>query len=261
MSQAPLFSLEETDTVRPLPVYAAHALKSWSRCKKQFYYQTICRLYWPSDPSGFRLGRDVHKLLDYQAREMALDCTPLVENADADVQKAWQLLTGHPSTQWPVIASEWAFNVPVFSTEGTVVCWLNGRMDRIAQMPEEIEQEREEKTGRVVIIDWKTGTAAPKLPQEDWQTRLYLYALVEARMQLGLTDLTPEQVSFLYVEVKDTVRTLAVSYSQYDHQATKALLLATHQAISAETEYPLPDTCPDRFCPYRAICGIASGEG
>lgn len=226
------------------------AFKSWTRCKKQFYYKYEKHLQWPSDGRHFKLGRDVHKLLDYQAR--GLDCSHLLAEADDNVRVSWEKLQAHPVVQWTTLASEWGFHVPVAGAKTPV--WLVGRMDRVAG-----------HDGIVWVIDWKTGTGVPKNPAEDWQTRVYLYALLEiARAPvpnnaLHRPDLKAEQVRFVYVEVKTTdapIRLVEVPYDEARHEATRARLAELADAMAAETEYALPDACPDRFCPYRTICGI-----
>ena len=126
---------------------SSDAFKSWSRCKKQFYYKYVRRLQWPSDIRHFRLGRDVHKLLDYQAR--GLDCDVLLTNAPDDVRFSWQKLLPHPIVNLPVVANEWAFHVPIQLPNKNTE-WLTGRLDRVARDGD-----------RILIIDWKTGTGIP----------------------------------------------------------------------------------------------------
>jgi hypothetical protein len=233
---------------------ASDSLKSWSRCKRQFYYKYVRRLQWPADIQHFRLGRDVHKLLDYQAR--GLDCEVLLRNAPEDVRLSWRKLLAHPIVQLPVIANEWAFHAPIRHENGETD-WLTGRIDRVARDGE-----------RVLIIDWKTGTGVPRQAEADWQTLLYTYALVEvadspSASNLGLCQtgpLQPEQVAFVYVEVKaDTstpIREVTVPYSRTRHAEVGQLLRKTLHAMADEENYDLPNECPDRFCAYRPICGI-----
>jgi hypothetical protein len=233
---------------------SSDAFKSWSRCRKQFYYKHIKRLQWPSDIRHFRLGRDVHKLLDYQAR--GLDCTLLLANAPNDVRYSWEKLLRHPIIHLPVLANEWAFHVPVQLENGQTE-WLTGRLDRVARADD-----------RVLVIDWKTGTGIPRNPEQDWQTLLYLYAVVEvapsaSAANLGLNingPLRPEQVRFVYVEIKPDqttpIREVVIDYSAEKHEQTRKLLRKTLSDMSTEETFPLPKACPDRFCAYRAICGI-----
>ena len=223
-----------------LKLISPDQLKNWSRCKRKYYYQTILKLNWPSDQRNFKLGQDVHKLMDYLSSD--LDCTLLQPAATPDVRRCWEALTTHAIANLPIVASEWAFTVPMGEA------WLVGRIDRIARDGDQI-----------LIIDWKTGTATPKNPEADWQTRVYSYAVTECYAELGLQPVSPEQLRFVYVEVKPQtgqIREVTVPYSREKHEATRALLEETVVAMANETEFVLPNTCPDRYCGYRSICGI-----
>ncbi len=238
---------------------SSDAFKSWSRCKRQFYYKHVKKLQWPADIQHFRLGRDVHKLLDYQAR--GLDCTLLLENAPMDVRVSWQKLMSHPVAHLPVIANEWAFHVPMTFEDGSNANrdWLTGRIDRVARRGDDI-----------LVIDWKTGTGVPRNPETDWQTRLYLYALLEVAQTASAHDLDlngqeplqAEQLQFVYVEVKadnhTPVREVVLPYNVQKHEATRQTLQTIIAAMAVEEDYDLPDTrqCPDKFCAYRSICGV-----
>lgn len=225
----------------PPEQYSSDQFKTWSRCRKKYDYQYLRRLNWPTDQSHFRLGKSVHKLLEFQSRH--LDCTLLLQDAEADVRQAWEALMAHPIAQFPIVASEWGFHVPV---ENEKPVWLTGRVDRIAQDGDTI-----------LVLDWKTGTGVPTLPEMDWQTILYLYAVVEAATELGHPGLTPEQVRFVYVEVKNgEVREVPVPYDTERHIANGEKIRQTIREIQAAAAYDLPKKCPDPFCPYSAVCGI-----
>lgn len=245
---------------------SSDAFKSWSRCKRQFYYKHVKRLQWPADIQHFRLGRDVHKLLDYQAR--GLDCQLLLETAPLDVRQSWQKLMAHPVVSLPVLANEWAFHVPVgcltdSSDESPLLDWLTGRIDRVARYGD-----------RILVIDWKTGTGVPRQPETDWQTRLYLYALFEVASTASAADLglnfkgalTPEDMSFLYVEVKadehTPIREVQLPYSTSKHLATRQVLQSILAEMAVEEDYALPvsGVCPDRYCSYHTICGVKKAK-
>ena len=187
---------------------SVNQLKTWGRCRKKFYYDYVQKLRWPTDPSNFRLGTQVHKLMDFQARE--LSCQDVLRDADTDVLTTWKKLMEHPLAHLPVLANEWAFLVPVETF------WLTGRIDRIAQ-----------KGDQILIIDWKTGTGIPKNPQEDWQTLVYLYATVETFQDLGLSNLSPEDVQFVYLQVSTEIREVVIPYDTLVHQRTHQLLKET----------------------------------
>jgi hypothetical protein len=234
------------------------AFKSWKNCRRQFYYKHVKGLQWPTDIQHFRLGRDVHKLLDYQAR--GLDCAVLAEGMSDDVRRSWEKLSEHPIVHLPVLANEWAFHVPVHLPNGRTE-WLTGRLDRVSR-----------EGDRLLLIDWKTGTGIPRQPDADWQTMLYLYALVEVAPSPSAADLNlavdgplrPEQVEFVYVEVKadenTSVREVRIPYDSQKHRAVGELITTTLINLAAEEEFPLPSECPDRFCAYGTICGIAENS-
>jgi hypothetical protein len=235
--------LEATKSTTPWRV-SVNQLKTWHKCQRRYELHHLRQLQWPSDPSNFAYGQAVHTLMDYQARE--LDCAPLLSVASIQVQQAWQWLLADDTCHWPVIASEWGFTVPAPNHPLLKSAVLVGRMDRISRGPD----------GAVVLIDWKTGTAVPKDPMNDWQTRVYLYALAEALCQLGLEDTPLEAIKFRYVAVKNGIRHTDVAYSEAFHEETRERLIETLVAMATATRYLLPEACPDRYCGYRNVCGI-----
>ncbi|MGE0201819.1 MAG: PD-(D/E)XK nuclease family protein [Candidatus Melainabacteria bacterium] len=240
----------DTADIGAVRVVSPEQLKTWSRCKAKFNYQHVLQLAWPTDTSNFKLGQEVHKLMDYQAQGLTAYLPAMLASADAPVVFCWEGLMADPVASWPVIRSEWAFWIPM--KHGDSHWLLGGRIDRISRDP---------ASNQVVIIDWKTGTATPRLPEQDWQTRVYCYAVYEARAELGLPDITPEDIAFLYVEINPRqpergIRQVRVPYSRTRHEANRLSILAQLDAMDRETEYPLPETCPDRHCPYRPVCGI-----
>jgi DNA-binding transcriptional regulator/RsmH inhibitor MraZ len=203
-------------------------LKEWDKCKKQFYYKSVLKTQWLSTQKNFELGKAVHKLMDYQARSLPLE--PILTEVRQDIQETYLALEANSLAQAKVVANEWSFNIPFY--------W---------------------------VVDWKTGTAVPSDFKQAWQTRLYLYAIWEARHQLGMPQtITFEQLGFVYVEVKpkrkQAVRLYEVIYSEAQHLKTKADLTLTLTAMLLERQFDLPTTCPDSYCPFGTICGIAPVE-
>lgn len=232
--------------VRPLAVamperqlFSVNQFKTWTKCQKKYYYDYVRKLRWPSDQSRFAFGKTIHKLFEYQARNLPFDA--LLQNADPAIQTAWQTLMEHPIPHFPILGSEWAFTVPVAGQ------WITGRIDRLAKQDE-----------MILILDWKTGTSIPSLPEVDWQTVIYQYAVVEAHQQLGLSVLPPEHVRFVYLEIKGDIRELMIPYGPQKHQETRQRIEEVLGAVQQEKTYPLPPKCPDPFCPYLNICGISS---
>ena len=297
-------------------------LKEWDKCKKQFYYKSVVKTNWLAGQKNFELGKAVHKLMDYQARNLPLE--PILTEVRQDIQETYLALESNSLAQATVVANEWSFNVPfplgtvdnnalmgifvvtaLFSTFGrmidgainesscisvytAVLCysclesappahycqqhlnsegqapitvWLTGRVDRVVKTLVNTPA----KHSFYWVVDWKTGTAVPPDFKQAWQTRLYLYAIWEARHQLGLPEtVTIEQLGFVYVEVKpkrkQAVRLYEVLYSQAQHEQTKADLTRVLTGMYLERRFELPATCPDSYCPFGAICGIAPVE-
>lgn len=224
------------------PTFSVNQLKTFSKCQKRYEFDYIKKLAWPSSPSNFRLGKGVHGLLDYQAKGFPLD--PILKDLDADILLAWKVLQTSRWAQLPTLQSEWGFSLGLPSEPETT--WFYGRIDRIAQ-----------DTNNLAIIDWKTGTSIPFAPDEDWQTRLYLYAVYEARSELGFPNLQPEQLQFVYIQAKgETLKEVVIAYSQEKHTETAERLRKSILQIQTTQTYALPAACPDKFCPYFSICGI-----
>lgn len=246
------------------------ALKVFQRCPKKFEYQRVHELHWPSDIRHFDLGQDVHKLMEYQAR--GLDCSMLLPDANPEVVWCYQQLMQTPAANWPVVASEWGFLVSVPDGIDEQTYWLSGRMDRLAWDPE---------NEKLWVIDWKTGTAAPRFPESDWQTVVYLFALAKAYPDLRNSskilpyaevnlpvDLCLEQLGFLYLEVNPKkkergCREIQVPYNAAKHFENQAQLITMLNRLNlavSENDFPLPKQCPDPWCAYRSICGIADAD-
>lgn len=225
-------------------------LQSWQRCQKQYYYKHHLGYQWPREEGRFVLGKAVHKLLEYQARGLATD--HLLDKVDPPITSYTRLLSAHPLGQAPIVASEWAFHLPVAGADGGLV-WWTGRVDRIVRF----------KAGRIGILDWKTGTAIPKNPQAAWQTRLYLAAVWTLRDRLKLGIKTPDQLVFVYAGVKGPqVQCVEVPYALDHYTATLAELAVVSAELADPLAFALPVRCPDSFCPYGGICGIgAPAEG
>jgi hypothetical protein len=228
----------------PPELLSPHHLQSWERCARQFELKYVRKLDWPTETGNFALGQTVHKLMDFHARQLPLDS---FLNGD-DIAAHTQALLAHPLAQLPVVASEWGFQVPI-----TPNGWLTGRIDRIAKEPE---------TQTLWVIDWKTGTGVPANPESAWQTVCYLYAVTEACADLGLPDLTADHVKFAYLKASNRgeARQITVPYHRGRHQETRQRLEQAFHSILGAMAYPLPEHCPDRYCPYRRVCGIAENS-
>lgn len=121
---------------------------------------------------------------------------------------------------------------------------------------------------RAEIIDWKTYQHPPRQAQlaKEWQTRLYLYLLVET------SNLAPEQVSMTYwfvapptAQAEATPPTsIAIAYTAAQHRRTGADLQRLTDTLTAllATESDLPKVDPAKGycaqCPFAVRCQRSS---
>ena len=258
-------------------------LTAWPRCPKKVQLAYLNGLRWPASQDQFTLGKSTHALMDAQANHlMTPDLWELWQASDKYQQAARlsQALAKHKVAKWPVVASEWAFNIALPQLEGAVpLLWpvrLVGRVDRVAQP----------KGGQVALIDWKTGTRIPQQPSQAWQTRLYAFALVASLDHFSTALPWPEHpISFTYLQGQADGKVVArtCTYTEETHAETHEALFTTalhmqwahyshwhakrygitrrrlayyHRFHPDFLPYRLPKTCPDAFCGLQHQCGI-----
>ncbi len=113
------------------------------------------------------------------------------------------------------------------------------------------------KTNQATIFDWKTYREPPRLKKlaTNWQTRLYLYVLVET------SEYEPEQVQMTYWFVKSGFpKSMTFKYTQQKHQQTEqdlTMLLANLKSWlqnyqQSQTDFPHQSDC-QATCPYHQI--------
>ena len=94
--------------------------------------------------------------------------------------------------------------------------------------------------------------------ENDWQTQIYLAAVFLLQKELGL-EITPEQLGFCYVQAnlkQEGVQVATIEYHTQMHAINLERINQVAQQMRTATAYPLPDSCPDAYCPYSPVCGI-----
>ncbi len=118
------------------------------------------------------------------------------------------------------------------------------------------------------IVDWKTYQRPPQAAQlaKEWQTRLYLYLLVET------SDLAPEQVTMTYWFVAPPTApdrqappsSITIPYSLAQHRRTEADLRRLTDTLTGlrttETDFPQVDPAKGYCtqCPFAVRCQRSS---
>ncbi|PSN20358.1 PD-(D/E)XK nuclease family protein [filamentous cyanobacterium CCP5] len=185
-------------------------------CPRKFQHTYIDQLGSPIDPDlqeRLRWGSQFHLLM--QQREMGLPVAALPAE-DGEFQLCIQALVDAAPELFEPNTAELRLS------EQPCTLFLNGYLltavyDLLLIRP-----------GRGQIIDWKTHLKPKTSAQlvQDWQTRLYLFLLVET------TPLTPDQVSMSYWFVRCQVpetgafapQQVTIPYSLDQHRQTRAAL-------------------------------------
>jgi RecB family exonuclease len=187
-------------------------LKILETCPRQFEYTFCDRLTLPMSPTQqtkTQLGSDFHLLM--HQRELGLPIEPIL--AQSPQLNTWmQAMTKaapalfHPDPQsWR--ESEHLRTLAIDDYLFTAI------YDLVILRPDRAE-----------IIDWKTYPL-PKYKKDldlDWQTRLYLYLLVET------SDYLPKQMTFTYwfIQSDPQPKSVQVSYTLKQHRQTQTDLVA-----------------------------------
>jgi PD-(D/E)XK nuclease superfamily len=163
----------------------------------------------PTQQTKTQLGSDFHWLM--HQRELGLPIEPILATSpqlntwmQAMLQVAPQLFQVQPETRRE---SEHVRTLAIDNYLFTAI------YDLVIFQP-----------NRADIIDWKTYPL-PKYKKDldlEWQTRLYLYLLVET------SDYTPKQIAFTYwfIQSTPTPKSITINYTLKQHRQTHSDLLA-----------------------------------
>jgi hypothetical protein len=237
-----------------MPLTQGH-LKQLETCPRRFQYSYLEQVTVPIDPAVLerqQWGTQFHLVM--QQRELGLSVAAmLAEDPELEVA-VHRLLETAPEL----------FSAPrpddFRQSEHRRQLAFNGYLltviyDLLIMTPQQAQ-----------IVDWKTYLRPPHQAQleQDWQTRLYLYVLVET------TELTPEQVSMSYWFVRPQAETaqddptapsqVSIAYSKAQHRKTRRDLqrLTNHltKLLIPGTDLPKVEVALghcDR-CPFAVRC-------
>ena len=221
-------------------------------CPRRFQHSILESLTVPLTPellAGQQWGDRFHLLM--QQREMGLPIAPVLSHDDGLQRCLEQLITQAPAL--------FDHNGETFrqSESGRSLIfngyWFTVVYDLLRQWGDRAE-----------IVDWKTYLNPKNRAylQQDWQTRLYLYVLVET------TPLQPDQVAMTYWFVRARhpetqvphPQRVHIPYSQENHKQTQQDLerLTNQLTQLLEANEPFPQLsledpkCP--ACPFAIRC-------
>lgn len=217
------------------------ALSTWEQCPRKFYLSRVVSRHWPApsghDPASAEAGNAFHRMVERHMLGI-----PDQPPDDPVLTTLWRAFLASPHG---------APEGEVF-TEQTLQFTL-GRTPVLVRYDRLIR----EQDGRWAIIDWKTGRSWREgrideaRVRDDWQTRLYRFALVQAGPAVfnAGAPIPPEAVRMVYWALGDR---LVLPYSRAQYQADRARIEAVLARIEAEDFPQRLDHCDE--CPYRLLC-------
>lgn len=241
------------------PRVSASSLKDYMVCARRFALRHVAARYWPApdvamETEGSRHARAVgeafHQLVEFS--ELGLDTTELV---------------GASATKMPKLREMWAkFSIsrhvlkPKAGTTRLTEHALHVEIGGVAALAR-FDRLEHTDDGTWTITDWKTGKVDPDRLRDDWQTKLYLVALVEAE---AIAD--PSRVRLVYWEARKGVEHV-VAHDAEQHTRWRDELAAMAARLARPFDERLPDdpawprpadpaTC--ETCPYNMLCNPPS---
>lgn len=235
-------------------------LREYSRCKRLFLLRHVKRIGWPAPTTtevdaweaDVRRGEFFHHLMHQDA--LGLDLSSTLEGSDDPlIRQWWQNYSSHPPRGIPEgrTFTEIRLSVPLAGRR------LIARYDRLILAD----------SGRIVIVDWKTGQKPPDQAEleESWQTLVYRYVAVEGGVHLnGGVAIAPVKVALIYWHAGYPDLLRPISYSRSHHERGRRRLEAIMEEIGAREEAEFTKTEEAEHClrcEYRSLCGRGSAAG
>lgn len=252
--------------------FSQSSLQAYANCPRRFWLAYVEQLPWPAlETKPFDayeeqmcLGSRFHQAV--RRAETGFDPDLLAATLDYPLDEWFAAYRRHRPDDLPTqfVESERVLSIP-FGNE-------NGRY-RLAARYDLIAAERNDAGARAVIIDWKTTrrpTRRSRL-QEQLQTVVYPFVLVEASESLPWGPLLPEQVEMRYWFTAAPDEPVVFRYSTDLHAANRTRLQGLLGEILSGTGQPdfpkAPDTEQNRkhlcaYCVYRSRCdrGVDAGD-
>ncbi len=241
-----------------LPRLSAQSLRVLDQCPRKFALRYRLNRYWPAvdpgtlDASRTRstgIGDAFHRLVE--AQRLGLDCQRLIAAMEDDspgLGDLWARFLGSPHGGIAEGEQVWTEQALHFALGGAPFMIRYDRLTRAGD--------------RWTILDWKTGEIKAATLQTAWQTKLYLFALVEAGSVLGQGPIAPQQACLVYWEVGKG-RGHEVTYDAAMHEAARreftskaAEALRPFAAERADDPaFPRrPSHCPR--CVFDSLCNV-----
>lgn len=258
--------------------FTQSSLQAYRDCARRFWLAYVEQLPWPAVEAApvhehealMQRGQRFHRLVE--RTEIGMDPGQVAAQIDAAVD--------------PVMAAQYAAylehrprDLPQAVREIEVLLSTTLQLAGAGDAAESVRLAAQydliaaEPGGPAVIVDWKTGKRAATRPQlqEQTQSLVYPFVLVEASAGLPWGPVRPEQVEMRYWFTAAPLKPVTLRYDGAQHDRVRARLRSQIAAILAgrgEDDFPkVEDTPANRkrfcsFCVYRSRCnrGAAAGD-
>jgi hypothetical protein len=257
--------------------FTQSSLQAYTDCARRFWLAYIEQLPWPAVEASpvheheelMRRGQRFHRLVE--RTEIGMDPEQVAAQidpaADPNMAAQYAAYLEHRPRDLPQQVREVEV---VLST----VLQLGGSGDQsdFVRLAAQYDLIAAEQGGPVVIVDWKTGKRAAARPrlQEQMQSLVYPFVLVEASAGLPWGPVRPEQVEMRYWFTAAPAKPVTLRYDGTQHDHVRVRLRNQIAAILAgkgEEDFPkVEDTPANRkrfcnFCVYRSRCNRGATAG
>lgn len=261
--------------------FTQSSLQAYKDCARRFWLAYIQQLPWPAVEAApvdeherlMRRGQRFHRLVE--RTEIGLDPERVAAQIDPvddpDLAAQFDAWLEHRPRDLPQPVRE----VEVLLS--TALPMHTGKSDTgeapFVRLAAQYDLIAAEPGGRAVIMDWKTGRRPASRPvlQEQMQSLVYPFVLVEASAGLPWGPVRPEQVEMRYWFTAAPARPVTLRYDGAQHDRVRTRLEGQIAEIlrgKGEADFPkVEDTEANRkrfcsFCVYRSRCGrgVAAGD-
>jgi hypothetical protein len=257
--------------------FTQSSLQAYKDCARRFWLAYIEQLPWPAVEASpvheheelMRRGQRFHRLVE--RTEIGMDPAQVAaqvdDGSDPNMAAQYAAYLEHRPRDLPQQVRE--VEVVLSTTLG--VDSRNGETDSV-RLAAQYDLIAAEQDGPVIIIDWKTGkrAATRAVLQEQMQSIVYPFVLVEASAGLPWGPVRPEQIEMRYWFTAAPAQPIALRYDGAQHDRVRTWLRNQINSILAgkgEEDFPkVEDTPANRkrfcnFCVYRSRCNRGAEAG
>lgn len=216
-------------------IFSPNMLKTFDNCPHKYIFKYVEKISVPQNANKFEKGKKVHALAHYFLR--GDDITKLEHALNSDEQMSWKTLKNNEFFQKKYVNSEYNLMIK----NGTY--FIGGRLDALVSDDEHFDNNT---YGSLYILDYKTGTP-PKIPEQDFQTMVYLLCVDEFFKQT-------KNLKFIYIDLKKNENKIVEFNDELKNLYKKTITAMCDKIASYIPCENITHTNLCNFCEYKKIC-------